>query len=81
LALACVDYIAEQVNQSEPRSACIGQQHGIIEFTDLEDVSRLMDRAYRRPKKQWWLGLRPVARVLAQPGPEGTTTKSIEVEE
>jgi 6-phosphofructokinase 1 len=57
------------MDDDEPRSACIGQQRGKIVFTDLEDIHRLMDRRYRRPREQWWLELRPVARVLAQPGP------------
>jgi 6-phosphofructokinase 1 len=69
LASMCIDYIEQHMDDEEPRSACIGQERGQIGFTDLEDMHRLMDRRYRRPKEQWWLGLRPVARVLAQPGP------------
>jgi 6-phosphofructokinase 1 len=69
LAAMCIDYIEEHMDDDEPRSACIGQQRGKIVFTDLEDIHRLMDRRYRRPREQWWLELRPVARVLAQPGP------------
>jgi len=69
LAAMCIDYIEEHMDDDEPRSACIGQQSGRIIFTDLEDIHRLMDRRFRRPREQWWLELRPVARVLAQPGP------------
>jgi 6-phosphofructokinase 1 len=38
-------------------------------FTPLEDVPRLMNRKDRRPLDQWWMALRPIARILAQPGP------------
>jgi 6-phosphofructokinase 1 len=69
LAAMCIDYIEEHMNDDEPQSACIGQQHGKIVFTNLEDIPRLMDRKFRRPREQWWLDLRPVARILAQPGP------------
>ena len=69
LAAMCIDYIEEHMDDEEPRSACIGQQAGRIVFTDLEDVPRLMDRRFRRPRQQWWLGLQSVARILAQPGP------------
>jgi hypothetical protein len=30
-----------------------------------------MDKRYGRPKQQWWLDLRPIAHVLAQPAPPG----------
>jgi len=69
LAVDCIDYLITEIEQTETKGACIGQQEGRIVFTDLEDIPRLMDKEFRRPKKQWWLGLRPIARVLAQPGP------------
>jgi 6-phosphofructokinase 1 len=72
LATMCIDYLEEQVGRPEPRSASIGQQEGHIVFTDLEDIPRLMDRRYRRPRKQWWLDLRHSAKILAQPGPDIT---------
>jgi 6-phosphofructokinase 1 len=25
---------------------------------------------HERPKEQWWMGLRPIAQMLAQPGPQ-----------
>jgi 6-phosphofructokinase 1 len=33
-------------------------------------MPRLMDEINQRPKEQWWLNLRPIARILAKPGPE-----------
>ena len=75
LASMCIDYVEEHMDEEEPRSACIGQQSGRIVFTDLQDVPRLMDRRFRRPRQQWWLGLQSVARILAQPGPRSATGK------
>ncbi len=69
LAVECMNFLESQVGQPEPVSACIGQQAGHLEFTDLEEIHRLMDREFRRPRQQWWLGLRPIARILAQPAP------------
>jgi 6-phosphofructokinase 1 len=71
-AVDCINFLVAQVEQDEAKSACIGQQEGHIVFTDLEEIPRLMDKKLRRPKKQWWLGLRPIARVLAQPAPSYT---------
>jgi 6-phosphofructokinase 1 len=70
LASKCIEFLEENIPLAEPISASIGLQNGKIGFTNFEDIPRLMDRKYRRPKKQWWLGLRPIAKVLAQPGPD-----------
>jgi len=70
LAAKCVDYLEEQANLSNPGAACIGLTGGEIRFTDLEEVPRLMDWEHRRPKRQWWMDLRPIARMLAQPSPQ-----------
>jgi hypothetical protein len=32
-------------------------------------MPRIIDEANQRPKKQWWLDLQPIAKLLAQPGP------------
>jgi 6-phosphofructokinase 1 len=71
LAVDCLTFLEEQVGTPDPRSACIGQQHGKIGFTDLIDMARLMDKQFERPKEQWWMARRPIARILAQPGPYG----------
>jgi 6-phosphofructokinase 1 len=31
-------------------------------------MPRLIDAAHSRPKEQWWLSLKPLVRLLAQPG-------------
>jgi 6-phosphofructokinase 1 len=47
----------------------IGLQAGHVQFSSLEDLPRLADEAHQRPREQWWMELRPIARVLAQPAP------------
>jgi len=69
LVADCIDYFEAQLPGDEPQSAVIGLLKSSIRFTDFEDVPRLLDREERRPKEQWWLALRPIARVLAQPRP------------
>ncbi len=70
LATHCIKFLDEQINVSEPRSVCIGQIEGEEVFTDLEDISRLMDKEHSRPKKQWWMDLRATAKIFAKPGPQ-----------
>jgi len=70
LAAKCVDFLIEEAGNTVPRSAFIGLQGGDVVFTGVEDFARLVEKDARRPKKQWWLDLRPIARIMAQPGPQ-----------
>ncbi|MFN2200709.1 MAG: 6-phosphofructokinase [Caldilineaceae bacterium] len=49
---------------------CCGYQGGELRVTPIEEAMRKMDREFLRPKKQWWMELRPIARMLAKPGPQ-----------
>jgi 6-phosphofructokinase 1 len=69
LATQCIDYLIKEARKPEPDGAFIGFQGGQIQYTGLEDYPRMIDKKYRRPKEQWWMDLRAIARVLAQPGP------------
>ncbi|NKQ36380.1 MAG: 6-phosphofructokinase [Chloroflexi bacterium] len=62
-------YLEEQMQQPEPASACVGLLRGAYEITPFEDLPRLMDFEHARPKKEWWLSLRPLARMMARPAP------------
>ena len=42
---------------------------GQVKFRSLEEFPRMTEAQYQRPKEQWWMNVRPIARVLAQPGP------------
>lgn len=70
LATRCVDFLVENAGETDPKGAFIGIEMGEIKIHDIETMPRLMDATHQRPKKQWWLDLRPIARVLAQPRPE-----------
>lgn len=78
LAAQCIDYLEDQIVQSEQHSACIGQIQGGLVFTELEDIARLMDMEVNRPKRQWWLDIRPIASVLAKPAPQTESTNNRE---
>ena len=54
---------------SEVGAICLGIQEGDVNATPLYRIPRLMDEAHQRPLEQWWMELRPLARMLAQPGP------------
>jgi 6-phosphofructokinase 1 len=69
LADKCIQFLIEEAGKAEPGGAFIGFEGGQVKFHSLEDFPRLTDARHQRPKEQWWMGLRPVARVLAQPAP------------
>jgi 6-phosphofructokinase 1 len=71
MASNCIDYLEEQITQGTADSAFIGLVDGEFELSSMEDMGRMVDDEYGRPKEQWWLNLRPTVRLLAQPGPSG----------
>jgi 6-phosphofructokinase 1 len=73
LATRCIDYLITEAGKADPDSAFIGFEAGQVQFTGMEDYPRMINKTYRRPKKQWWMELRPIARVLAQPKPRSQT--------
>ena len=69
LATRCIDYLINQADQGSTSCAFIGLQGREITFRDLEDFPRMGDLENQRPKNQWWMDLRHIAKVLAQPAP------------
>lgn len=69
LAARCIGYLIKEAANDPPGGAFIGLQSGHVVFSSLEDMPRMMDYAHSRPKEQWWLALRSIAKVMAQPAP------------
>jgi 6-phosphofructokinase 1 len=69
LAARCIDFLIENANSDTPAGAFIGLEAGGIVINTLEDFPRMIDEQNQRPKKQWWMELRAIAKVLAQPLP------------
>ena len=67
LATRCIDFLIEQIENDSTNSAFIGLHGREIKFHSLEDFDRLANLKTQRPKEQWWLDIRPIAKVLAQP--------------
>ena len=55
--------------KENPPVMFIGMQCGQMQFFDIRDIPRMADMTFSRPKEQWWMELRTIARVLSQPGP------------
>lgn len=70
LATRCIERMIELAGSGSSESYFIGLQGREIAFHNLEDFPRMVDEQHQRPRDQWWMDLRPIARVLAQPTPE-----------
>ncbi|NUM43324.1 MAG: 6-phosphofructokinase [Anaerolineales bacterium] len=69
LASKCIEYLIEEAENSDPGGHFIGLQAGKVLFTPLDDLPRMVDKEHKRPRHQWWMDIRPIARALAHPGP------------
>ena len=69
LATRSIDYLIEQADKESTQCAFVGLQGKEIKFHDLEDFPRMVEVEKQRPREQWWLSLREIARIMAQPEP------------
>ena len=69
LARQSIDFLINEASSGStpPAGALIGMQEGKVKITGLEDMPRLIDATHLRPKQQWWMSLKPLARLLAMP--------------
>lgn len=65
LATKCIDFLIEATERGEPRSSFAGLASGEVNFHDLADLPQMIERNKQQPEGQWWMGLRTIARVLA----------------
>jgi len=66
-----VNHLIDGVGRTtDSTAAFIGLEEGRIKFNHFQDFPRLGDRKHQRPKTQWWMALRPIARVMAKPCPQ-----------
>jgi 6-phosphofructokinase 1 len=70
LAKRCLTHLVSEAERGHSSVTAIGLQGGTIQTLDLRDLPRLVDAEFQRPLEQWWLGLRPIAKILAQSGPK-----------
>lgn len=66
MARRCVDFLVDKIQTGVTDSAMIGLCNGRMTLHDLADFRRMVESGQRRPREQYWMALRPIARVLAQ---------------
>jgi len=68
-AVKCVEYLETETEKARPGAACIGMVNGEFVFTPLSRIPDIFDIPHQRPFEQWWMSLRPIVRMMAQPSP------------
>ncbi|MBV7333423.1 6-phosphofructokinase [Chloroflexi bacterium TSY] len=66
-AVKCIEYLEEKAMKGQPDAAAIGLNRGEYTFTNFHTLLDGFDLEMQRPHEQWWMKLRPIARMLAQP--------------
>jgi 6-phosphofructokinase 1 len=69
LAAKCVDFLIAESGKTKPAGAFVGLNAGKTRFSSLQDLPQMLDAPHQRPREQWWMELRSIARLLAQPAP------------
>ena len=65
LASHSIRQLLDVANRDEPKGLMAGLRHGKVHFVPLNDLPQLMEPHARRPRRQDWLDLRPLAAVMA----------------
>ena len=65
LASRSIRQLIDVANLTEPTDLMAGLRHGKVQFTPLNDLPHLMEAHARRPRRQDWLDLRPLAAAMA----------------
>jgi 6-phosphofructokinase 1 len=78
LAKRCMERLIDEAEAGSTAALAVGLLDGRVQFSALEELKRHVDVRHQRPKEQWWMELRPIAQLLAQPGPTVRTTPSID---
>ncbi len=80
LAETSIEFLVTEASKASSAAVFIGLQGGQVQFHSLADLPRLADLEHHRPKEQWWLEVRPIANVLAQPTPRSAPQATQEQE-
>ena len=68
LATQCVEYLISEASTGSEACSFIGRHEGRTQILEMQDLPRMTDLKLQRPKTQWWLALRTIARLMAQSG-------------
>jgi 6-phosphofructokinase 1 len=70
LATKCIDFLIQEAGKVAPMAGFMGRNSGKTEVFSIEDLPRMMDTTYERPRYQWWMEMvPPIFHTMARPDP------------
>lgn len=66
-AVRCVDFLESEATSQGMGTAGFGLIGGRYCHHSFDELLRMYDIEWQRPKEQWWMNLRPIVRMMAQP--------------
>jgi 6-phosphofructokinase 1 len=67
LAKLCLEYLVRESLAGNSPASFIGMQKREVDFVKMSNWPDLVDAEYQRPKEQWWMNLRSIARIMNKP--------------
>lgn len=60
MAARSINFLIQNANNGKHDVVSIGLHGGRLDYTNLEDLYKMMDVEFERPKEQWWIGLEEI---------------------
>jgi 6-phosphofructokinase 1 len=66
LAANSIEFLIKKVGKGKNEVVSIGLHGGHTDYRNLEDLEKMVDMKYDRPKEQWWLGLEEIINLFGK---------------
>lgn len=66
LAAKSIDFLVKKANKGKHDVVSIGLHGGHMDYRNLEDLEKMVDLKYSRPKEQWWRGLESLINLFGR---------------
>ncbi len=66
MAAKSVDYLIKKAEEGKHDVVSIGLHGGHLDYLNIEDLEKMMDQKYDRPKQQWWINLEQIINLFGQ---------------
>ena len=66
MAAKSIDFLIKKAMKGKQDVVSIGLHGGHLDYRNLEDLEKLVDIKYGRPKEQWWLKLEQIINLFGQ---------------
>lgn len=66
MAAKSVDFLIDKASKNQHDVVSIGLHGGQLDYRNIEDLDKLMDAKYDRPKEQWWMKLEQIINLFGR---------------